>query len=298
MTEASTPHQTGAVIPPAALTAGDLSEQVACVAEFNPALLDRVRREVTTVPGEWQEEYGEAQSGGWFTLSLYNSTGSAQDVTIADCDPVETGLLAQMPVTRSLLRDLGLRYMWVRMARLSAGSYLWEHRDYAELSDSERYRLHIPLETNPSAYLVVGGTKVHMGVGRMWRLTPTYPHGVCNIHGPDRVHLIIDCYADQGLTSLLSSASLPADATVALPTLTEAERAARLSAAHAVAGLGYHDEAESILLRTFFERYGPEGASYEMVADLHARLADPISEAKWRSRKAAMLAQASQAAAA
>lgn len=115
-----------------------LMQQVACADTLDPDLLERVRHETLTIPDGWVEQYGEYQSGGWGTLSLLNQSGEAGDVTIADCEPVETDLLASMPATRQLLAGLGLHYMWARIARLNAGAYLWEHRDYGELKEDRK----------------------------------------------------------------------------------------------------------------------------------------------------------------
>lgn len=118
--------------------------QVARLGKLDPGMLDRLRHEALTVPSEWVAEYGQYQSGEWWTLSLLNDSGVPTDVIIQDCDPVETTLLRRMPVTRKFLSSLGLRYMWARLARLGSNSFLWEHRDYGELSESERHRLHVP----------------------------------------------------------------------------------------------------------------------------------------------------------
>ncbi|MFV2197792.1 aspartyl/asparaginyl beta-hydroxylase domain-containing protein [Nocardiopsis sp. LOL_012] len=109
--------------------------------------------------------YSRFQSGGWGTLSLLNDTGHARDVTIGDTTTARpTDLLGRMPTTRALLDELGLEYMWARLALLEAGSYLWEHRDYQEdgLAQTERHRVHIPLATASSAFLVLGGSAVHL----------------------------------------------------------------------------------------------------------------------------------------
>jgi len=84
--------------------------------------------------------------------------------------------------------------MWVRLAKLTPNSFLWEHRDYADLPRTPRRRLHLPLFTNPSAVLVTGGAQINLTAGYLWRLLPTYAHGACNLLGPDRLHLIIDVY--------------------------------------------------------------------------------------------------------
>ncbi len=199
-----------------------LIQQVACADTIDLDLLDRVRHETLTIPDGWVTEYGEYQSGGWGTLSLLNQTGTATDVTITDCEPVATDLLAAMPTTRQLLSDLGLRYMWARIARLEPGSFLWEHRDYGELKSVERHRLHIPLVTSSAAYMVLGGSAVHLSAGRLWRLTPTHAHGACNRYGPPRLHLILDCYSSPELAELTNGQHLPYDAVRPLLPLTDA----------------------------------------------------------------------------
>jgi hypothetical protein len=67
-----------------------LRQQVARLDRIDPALLELLRHEALTVPSDWVAEYGEYQSGGWWTLSLLNNTGIPTDVTIEDCEPVET----------------------------------------------------------------------------------------------------------------------------------------------------------------------------------------------------------------
>ncbi|REF00759.1 aspartyl/asparaginyl beta-hydroxylase domain-containing protein [Thermomonospora umbrina] len=188
-------------------TTGDLVDQVTCADAIDPTLLERVRHEVLTVPHDWVSGYSRCQSGGWGTLSLLNDTGDA----IGDATPVPTDLLERMPTTRALLGELGLGYMWARLALLGPASYLWEHRDYQEreLTDVERHRVHVPIVATSSAFLVVGGSAVHLEAGYVWRLTPTFVHGACNAYGPARIHLILDCYADTALERLRGGERLP-----------------------------------------------------------------------------------------
>lgn len=60
-----------------------LATKAGRLAPLKPDALDRVRHEALTVPSEWAVEYGEYQSGGWQTLSLYHDTG-----TTASCPSV------------------------------------------------------------------------------------------------------------------------------------------------------------------------------------------------------------------
>ncbi|KOU63675.1 aspartyl beta-hydroxylase [Streptomyces sp. WM4235] len=266
-----------------------LAGQIAQLDSVDLAHLERMRHEALTVRAPWKAEYGAYQSGGWWTTSLMNASGDAADVTIGDCAAKPTGLLAQMPATSALLDELGLNYMWVRLARLEPNAFLWEHRDYDDLDEIERHRLHIPLHTNASAFLVTGGTKVHMTGGRIWRLTPTYAHGVCNLLGPDRIHLIADVYADDTYRRLARHPSLNPDTAELLPSADHTVLAERLRAARNMAELGYTEAAERMLLRLFYTYALPEGAAYDLIAELHTSLGDMEAATRWTAAKQRLL---------
>lgn len=267
-----------------------LPAEVAALRTLDAGLVERLRHEALTVPADWVVKYGDYQNGGWHTLSLLNDTGDPGDVTIRDCpEPVGTSLLARMPAVQELLNGLRLRCMWARLARLDHGAFLWEHRDYGELSAVERHRLHVPLVSNPSAYLVVGGTKVHMSVGRVWRLTPTSPHGACNRFGPPRIHLIIDCYADTAFHAVnRGEAPEPADA-VALAPAAGAELDEAVTTATWLAELGYCHAAETALLELFYRYALPEGHTYDLIVTMYRSLHRDGDAERWQTKKNVML---------
>ncbi|WP_051751507.1 aspartyl/asparaginyl beta-hydroxylase domain-containing protein [Streptosporangium amethystogenes] len=267
-----------------------LTQQVACTSgALDAALLERVRHETLTVPDGWVTEYGDYQSGGWGTLSLLNASGVATDVTITDCEPVETSVLASMPATKQLLSGLGFHYMWARIARLTPGSFLWEHRDYGELQSVERYRLHIPIVTSPSAFLVLAGSAVHLAAGALWRLTPTFVHGACNLYGPTRIHLILDCYTSAELDALIADQQLPDNYVRHLPPLHGESLQQQLDQAICLARLGYSQAAEQHLLRLFFKHSLPEGRAYDLISDMYDAIGAPDIAQRWRSRKSILL---------
>jgi hypothetical protein len=267
----------------------NLTAQIARVGTIDPNRLQRLHHEALTVPGNWIAEYGDYQSGGWWTTSLMNGSGNSDDVIIRDCRPVATELLQRMPHTRQLLDELDLRFMYVRLARLSANSFLWEHSDYGELDDVERYRLHIPLATNSSAYLVLGGAKVHLSPGWIWRLTPTFEHGACNLFGPDRIHLIVDCYAEAERKHLTDNAAFGAEKLDLLPVPSEPDLSHHMTIARDLKRLGYQDTAETYLLRLFYRYTLPAGRVYDLIADLHQSTASDDAAETWRMKKSMML---------
>ena len=286
-----TSSATGATLVPDAGSAGPLS-QVARLVELDRSQVEQMRLEALGAATRGVVAYGEYQSGGWWTASLLNHSGDPHDVVIGDGRPRPTSLLEQMPGTRAFLDGLGLDFMYVRLARLEPHSYLWEHRDYAELREADRHRLHIPLDTNPSAVLVTAGARVHMAAGALWRLTPTEAHGVCNATGPDRVHLIADVYADDAYRRLADSPHLcPGDVTD-LPQMSAEDRGRLLGTAGELADLGFIDAAEQTLLRTFYRYALPEGGAYDLIAELHMRRGARDAADRWRQDKARLLAHA------
>jgi hypothetical protein len=266
-----------------------LAGQIAHLEQIDEARLGRLRHEALTAPVPWKAEYGLYQSGGWWTASLMNATGNAADVTIRDCAAQPTGLLEHMPATAELLAELGLSYMWVRLARLEPAAFLWEHRDYGELRQVRRHRLHLPLRTNPSAFLVTGGVKVHLASGGIWRLTPTHAHGVCNLLGPDRIHLIADVYHDDAYRRLAAKASLHGSQIEPLPAAPPNLLNDRLAAACQLAALGFAGAAERLLLRLFYHHAMPEGAVYDLIAQMYEESGDPQTASRWLSTKNMLL---------
>jgi hypothetical protein len=272
-----------------AMPTSSLVTQIARSAPLPARLCDMSRAEVRTARIPWTREYGEYQSGGWWTASLLNGSGDPTDVTIADCDPVPTTQLQAMPHTRELLDGLGVTIMWARLAKLSANSFLWEHRDYTELEDVERHRLHIPLETNSSAFLVVGGTAVHLTPGHLWRLTPVHHHGACNLYGPDRTHLVVDCYADDRLTALLAGSDLDGSDLTPLPAADEDVLGRELADAGRLLDLGYDAAAEAHLLQLFFRYALPPGREYDLLTELYGTRGRDGTAQAWAARKRVLL---------
>ena len=266
-----------------------LASQIARIKSLDLDQIADIGREALAITEGWVAEYGQYQTGGWRTISLINNSGDPQDVIIRDCEPVATTVLHRSPATRQLLDRLKLKFMWARFARLSSNSFLWEHRDYHHLTPVGRSRLHIPILTNESAYMVIAGAKVHLRPGYIWRLTPTSPHGVCNVLGPDRIHLIIDCYIDNRFDRLNAQADLAAIDYEPLKELTLAERKKHLLKAHSLLRLGYRTAAEHYILRLFYHYNVPAGFVYDLLAELFELASLHVAASFWRAQKALLL---------
>lgn len=156
----------------------------------------------------WARHYSEYQSGDWWTCSLLGRSADARDGEVTDAvQPLVTDALEKLPVTRKLIEGMGLQYMMVRLARLDPHGALWEHRDYQDLWRVPRQRIHLPLDTNPDAFLVSGGQRFHMGLASLQTFRPTTAHGACNAGTRARAHLILDVYEDEHLRRLLVHAN-------------------------------------------------------------------------------------------
>jgi hypothetical protein len=105
----------------------------------------------------------------------------------------------------------------VRFMRLRAGGgELTRHADITDrqagVQDGCVIRLHIPIVTNPavrfSAWNARGvRTEAHFPVGALCYLDQRKPHTAINGGADDRVHLVIDAFANDYLRSLIRSAA-------------------------------------------------------------------------------------------
>ena len=83
------------------------------------------------------------------------------------------------------------------LARLEAGRRIDVHTDGA-WSNPLVHKIHIPLQTNPRAMLVVDGVRVHLAAGYAWEVNNLVPHGVFNGGARDRIHLIFEVFEGAG----------------------------------------------------------------------------------------------------
>jgi hypothetical protein len=98
----------------------------------------------------------------------------------------------------------------VRILRMAGnagrGGRLGRHTDVTDKASGVRdgmiIRLHVPLVTDPAITMSAWGlsgrrTDVHLPAWTLWYLDARKPHAVTNPTGTDRLHLVIDCHANQ-----------------------------------------------------------------------------------------------------
>jgi hypothetical protein len=267
----------------------NLTEQVSQIFRLEDAQLRAVQQEVARLNTEWTNVYSDYHTGGWQTLSLLNRTSEPTDTIIEDCEPVETSLLKQMPETRALLRGLGFRYMWARLAKLKVSAFMHEHRDYQELRNVSRLRLHIPVITNPFSSIVIDRTRIHLALGYIWKLNPIHRHAAGNFGKEPRVHIILDCYVDEALEALVSTETLDPICVYGLPVPSDREIEEVVTAARLMAANGEHTSAEHHILKLFHEYNLIEGFAYELVSRMYSALGDSFRSELWLNNKARFL---------
>jgi aspartyl/asparaginyl beta-hydroxylase len=267
----------------------NLTEQVSQIFRLADAQLRAVQQEVARLNTEWTNVYSDYHTGGWQTLSLLNRTSKPTDTIIEDCEPVETSLLKQMPETRALLRGLGFRYMWARLAKLEVSAFMHEHRDYQELRNVSRLRLHIPVITNPFSSIVIDRTRIHLALGYIWKLNPIHRHAAANFGKEPRIHIILDCYVDEALEALVSTETLDPICVYGLPVPSDREIEEALTAARRMAASGEHTSAEHHILKMFHEYNLTEGFAYDLVSRMYSALGDSFRSELWQNNKARFL---------
>ncbi len=276
--------------PPIAYLDKRLLSQICAITPICHRSLDQLAREILAHDIPWSLNYTEYQSLGWYTTSLVNTDGRSQNTTIGESNDSkseslrETDLLRQLPAAQKLLKMLDLNVFWVRLARLDPGAYLWEHVDYTEFDDKPRLRLHIPVITSQGARLIVDKSSIHMMRGYLWLLNPKGPHGACNIGFESRIHLILDCYVDAKLQSLMAGGWIPEHSVHPLPPMAHSSNSRAKKAAERLARAGFNREAERLLLTQFHQFKMPAGESLKAVYRLYQEVGNRHRADLWQKR--------------
>jgi hypothetical protein len=247
-------------------------------------VVEILRQEVVGFDVPWSENYSKYHSGGWKTAALFNATGKSKENDLEDCSPVPTDLAKRLPAVRQFIEGLDLQLMWARVLNLGPSACLWEHTDYGapKLTRAPRLRLHVPLQTQPEAVIVLPAHVVHMKQGFVWKLSPDAArHGACNDGSEDRIHLIIDCYVDERLEALLARESLDQDTVRRKPVLTAAALSALEAEADRCLEQGQLEAVETLFKRAFHRFDLGALSSYDLLAGYFDRRGDAKRRDDW-----------------
>ncbi len=172
---------------------------------FDP---ERLRADLDRVgPAEWVPHYNERDYEGAWHVAALRSVGGKARRGYADPAPAEpfadTPLLETLPYLRAVLGRFECPLRAARLLRLGAGARIREHRDHTLGLEHGEARLHVPVTSNPDVEFVVDGRRLVMNPGETWYVDVTLPHRVANRGATDRVHLVIDCGANDWLRAML-----------------------------------------------------------------------------------------------
>lgn len=161
-------------------------------------------------PAAWERHFNsDYYVGDWSGAALRSSGGSVAlyaepqgAAAFSDTPFMRTcpSIAAQLSVFKCPLNS-------VRLLRLGPGARVREHRDYGlELSTGEA-RLHVPIVSAGGAHFILNAKPVPMRPGECWYVDVNSPHSVCNEGSAPRIHLVIDCIADDWLKGMLRDAA-------------------------------------------------------------------------------------------
>lgn len=171
-----------------------------------------LQRDLAAITGsEWIEHFVKQNfEGDWSVLPLRICKGATHPVMMIYSDPNATEyedgpLLARTPYFREVLASLQCEVKTVRLMKLTPGSVIKEHRDHDLAAENGVARLHVPVTTNADVDFRLNGERIAMEPGSAWYLRLMDPHSVANRGSTDRVHMVIDCVADDWLTGMLAA---------------------------------------------------------------------------------------------
>ena len=148
--------------------------------------------------------------GRWDVLPLRHQAGATHPIMQAYVPPeatefVDAAILAATPYFREVMAAFDCPLRAVRLMRLTPGSRIKEHHDHDLAADWGQARLHIPITTNPGVTFLLNREPVPMAPGETWYLRLSDPHAVTNEGESDRVHLVIDCAANDWLIGRITA---------------------------------------------------------------------------------------------
>ena len=176
----------------------------------------RLRADLNAVEdSDWSAHFNASYyDGEWSGVALRAIEGAASGLypdPTASGRFMDTPVLARMPYVQHVLDAFECPLDSVRLLKLTAGSSIQEHRDYRLNQEHGEVRIHIPIVTNEDVTFYLDGELVPMAAGEAWYLDLELPHRVDNHSAQDRVHLVIDCEANEWIAELIGAGIDDAD---------------------------------------------------------------------------------------
>jgi len=117
---------------------------------------------------------------------------------------------AELLPLKEILIHIPAEFERVRVMRLKAGTRISKHTDKVDkaIKNGDIVRLHVPLKTNEKVTMTLWEGKdaqsYQLETGKYYYTDVSKPHAVENSADFDRLHLVIDCFNNPKLESLLN----------------------------------------------------------------------------------------------
>lgn len=158
-----------------------------------------------------QEGTSEESTADWRILPLRSLGGDPHRTDPGGAgleDFADTPWLAMAPYLAKTIAAIPAPVRSVRLMALGSGAKVDEHRDSKFGFQYGTLRLHVPIETNPGAVVVIDGVPRHWTAGQLWFGDFSRPHYVANSGNRPRIHMVIDCLITRELLNLFPAAFL------------------------------------------------------------------------------------------
>ena len=114
-----------------------------------------------------------------------------------------------------VLEKLPCEYERVRFMKLEAGKIIGRHSDKIDkdlgFDDGQIMRIHVPIRTNDDVVFSLYESprakvayEYNLKTGHYYYMDVTKPHAVRNMSDVDRIHLVVDCYANDTLRTMVA----------------------------------------------------------------------------------------------
>ena len=114
-----------------------------------------------------------------------------------------------------ILENLPCKYERVRFMKLEAGKIIGKHSDKIDkdlgFDDGQIIRIHVPIRTNDDVVFSLFESprakvahEYNLKTGHYYYMDVTKPHAVRNMSEVDRIHLVVDCYVNDSLRTMVA----------------------------------------------------------------------------------------------
>ena len=162
----------------------------------------------------------------WTAISLYGYGSKITDILKPGVLKSSVNIDEQLQLTSlheatplnpvfKILENLPCKYERVRFMKLEAGKVIGKHSDKIDkdlgFDDGQIMRIHVPIRTNDDVVFSLYESprakvayEYNLKTGHYYYMDVTKPHAVRNMSEVDRIHLVVDCYVNDSLRTMVA----------------------------------------------------------------------------------------------